>query len=194
MSSINQISEEQMMELYAADMQEDKKWRTFFRIFVIVALIVIILLIIFLPCHCNCDKGEPEGKNPWDMTLDDDITDDDGRSKEVDDLNKMVEDGMITISMNADPVFENGSAKGSLSIENDKSNKRPQIIQIYKDSDGELIYTSGLIPVGKFLNSAALDVKLPKGDYKCTAYFNAMNEDGTIAGTAGANITIHILN
>lgn len=168
-----------------------------YKVFVVLGIIVIILLILFKPCNCNCkccNSGDTNTNTYFDTSVSDDVSDSKTESK-VSDLNKQVEDGMITMSMNSNPVFENGSAKGNLLIENDKSNKHPQVIQIYRDDNKELIYTSSMIPVGKFVNEAKLDVKLPKGEYKCTAYFNAVDEKtGEKLGTSGANITVHILN
>ena len=168
-----------------------------YKIFVVLGIIAIILLIIFKPCNCNCNcncNGTANQTTYFDTTVSDEVSNSETESK-VNDLNKQVEDGMITMSMNANPAFENGSAKGNLLIENDKSNKHPQVVQIYRDDTKELIYTSSMIPVGKYINEDTLDVKLSKGEYKCTAYFNAVNETtGETLGTSGANITIHILN
>lgn len=167
-----------------------------YKIFVVIGIIAIILLIIFKPCNCNCNCNCKNGNQStyFDTKVSGEVSDAETESK-VNDLNKQVEDGMITMSMNANPAFEDGSAKGNLLIENDKSNKHPQVVQIYRDDTKELIYTSSMIPVGKYINEDTLDVKLPKGEYKCTAYFNAVDEKtGEKLGTSGANITIHILN
>ena len=165
-----------------------------YKIFVVLGIIAIILLILFKPCNCNCNCSKSDDGTYFDTTVSDAVSDTETESK-VNDLNKQVEDGMITMSMNSNPAFENGSAKGNLLIENDKSNKHPQVIQIYRDDTKELIYTSSMIPVGKYINEDTLDVKLPKGEYKCTAYFNAVDEKtGEKLGTSGANITIHILS
>lgn len=167
-----------------------------YKIFVVLGITAIILLIIFKPCNCNCNCNCKNGNQStyFDTKVSGEVSDAEIESK-VNDLNKQVEDGMITMSMNANPAFEDGSSKGNLLIENDKSNKHPQVIQIYRDDTKELIYTSSMIPVGKYINEDTLDVKLPKGEYKCTAYFNAVDEKtGEKLGTSGANITIHILN
>lgn len=166
-----------------------------YKIFVALGIVAIILLIIFKPCNCKCDCAKSTSQSTYfDTTVDDSVSDEKTESA-VADLNKQVEDGMITMSMNAEPSFDNGSAKGNLLIENDKSNKHPQVVQIYRNDTNELIYTSSMIPVGQFINEDTIDVKLPKGDYKCTAYFNAVDEKtGAKLGTSGANITIHILN
>ncbi|MGN0499177.1 MAG: hypothetical protein ACI4F6_08995 [Acutalibacteraceae bacterium] len=175
--------------------QKFKILNLLYKIFVALGIVAIILLIIFKPCDCKCDCAKSTSQSTYfDTTVDDSVSDEKTESA-VADLNQQVEDGMITMSMNADPSFDNGSAKGNLLIENDKINKHPQVVQIYRNDTKELIYTSSMIPVGQFINDDTLDVKLPKGDYKCTAYFNAVDENtGEKLGTSGANITIHILN
>lgn len=167
-----------------------------YKIFVVLGIIAIILLIIFKPCNCQCNVNNSSSNSStyFDTTTDDSVSDS-ANSSVVDDLNKQVEDGMITMSMNTEPVFENGSAKGNLLIENDKSNNYPQVVEIYRDDTNELIYTSSMIPVGKFVNEDTLDVNLSKGDYECTAHFNAVDENtGEKLGTACVEITLHIQN
>lgn len=107
-------------------------------------------------------------------------------------LNRQVAEGMITMSMNPDPTFENGRAKGSVLIHNNESNRHTQVVQILRDDTGEVIYTSGAIPVGKYINSDALAVGLDAGDYPCTAYFNSVDDAGQILGTGAVHITVHI--
>lgn len=175
-----------------------KKSEVIYKIFVVLGIIAIILLILFKPCNCNCNCNPTTCTNSnndtyFNTNVDDSVSD--GKSKEdvVSDLNKQVEDGMITMSMNTEPVFSDGSSKGNLLIENDKSNKHPQVVQIYLQDSNKLIYESGMIPVGKSIQEDNLDVILEKGIYKCIAYFNAVDETtGKKLGTSGANITVHI--
>lgn len=111
------------------------------------------------------------------------------------DLNKKVEASMINISMNLSPVFQTGESKGNLLIVNEEINNYMQVVEIYLNGTNELIYRSGGIPVGSKIEMASLDRALEKGDYDCTAYFNAVNsETGELIGKAGAAITISVLN
>ena len=167
-----------------------------YRIITAVLLIVIILLLSLLNKNCHCCCSEIDGI-PWDSNV---TYDEYQHQSDVDALNQKAADGMITVSMNADPVFENGTAKGNLQILNDVSNTRPQVVEIYlKNTEGKvnkdkLVYRSGKIPVGGKIQSVALDQKLSKGDYAALAVFNAISDNDEIIGTVGADITLHILN
>ena len=108
-------------------------------------------------------------------------------------LNEKVAEGMINISANTAPIFEDGASEGNLMLVNESINNYPQKVQIVRNDTGEQIYESGAIAVGSKIERAKLDVVLPAGTYECTAYFHNLDpESGAIIGTAGAIITITI--
>ena len=110
-------------------------------------------------------------------------------------LNNKVAEGMINISANTAPIFEDGASEGNLMLVNESINNYPQKVQIVRNDTGEQIYESGAIAVGSKIERARLDVDLPAGTYECTAYFHNLDpESGAIIGTAGAIITITIKN
>ena len=110
-------------------------------------------------------------------------------------LNEKVAEGMINISMNTAPYFENSKAEGNVMIVNESIDNYPQKVQIVRNDTGEQIYESNAIPVGSKIERAMLNVTLPAGTYECTAYFHNLDpESGEIIGTAGAIITITIKN
>ena len=110
-------------------------------------------------------------------------------------LNEKVAEGMINISMNTAPYFENGTAEGNVMIVNETINNYPQKVQFVRNDTGEKIYESGAIAVGSKIERARLGVSLPAGTYECTAYFHNLDpETGAVIGTAGAIINITIKN
>jgi len=109
-------------------------------------------------------------------------------------LNEQLEEGMINISMNTSPWFEDDTSLGNLMIVNETINRHPQKVEIVRNDTGEVIYTSGAIPVGSKIEAAKLDVELEAGVYECTALFHNLDNSGNIIGSAGANITITIKN
>ena len=110
-------------------------------------------------------------------------------------LNQKVEEGMINISMNTAPYFEDGKAEGNVMIVNESINNYPQQVEFIRNDTQEVIYQSKAIPVGSKIEHAALDVELPAGTYECTAMFHNLDPvSGEIIGTAGAIINITIKN
>ena len=115
--------------------------------------------------------------------------------EEIEDrLNTQLEEGMINISMNTSPYFEDGASKGNLMIVNETINRYPQKVQIIRNDTEEIIYTSGAIAVGSKIEAAALDADLDAGVYECTALFHNLDKSGNLIGSAGAIITITIKN
>ena len=110
-------------------------------------------------------------------------------------LNEKVAEGMINISANTAPIFEDGTSEGNLMLVNEDINLYPQKVQIIRNDTGEQIYESGAIAVGSKIERAKLDVDLPAGTYECTAYFHNLDPGtGATLGMAGAIITITIKN
>ena len=109
-------------------------------------------------------------------------------------LNQQLEEGMINISMNTSPWFEDATSPGNLMIVNETINCYPQKVEIVRNDTGEVIYTSGAIPVGSKIEAAKLDMELEAGSYECTALFHNLDNSGNIIGSAGAIITITIKN
>ncbi|WP_294852429.1 hypothetical protein [uncultured Oscillibacter sp.] len=163
---------------------------------VILGTIVAVIGIALLLRSCGTGNEVPSPKN-FDLTQNEDIQQGDAEKRQqediIADLNEKVEEGMMNISMNMAPTFPTGTSKGDLLIVNDDMNRYPQVIEIYRDDTGELIYTSGGIPVGSRLEKDFLDVDLAKGVYPCTAYFHAIDPDTNHAvGTAAAKIEITV--
>ena len=113
----------------------------------------------------------------------------------VESLNEKVDEGMINISMNTSPIFQDGHSTGNLMIVNESINRYPQKVVITRNDTGETIYTSGAIPVGSKIEAAALDVELQAGTYECTAMFHNLDPvTGDSLGYAGAIISITVVS
>ena len=111
-----------------------------------------------------------------------------------DSLNEKVEEGMINISMNTSPVFSDGESTGSLMIVNEDINRYPINVEITRNDNGEVIYTSKAVPVGSQIEADTLDVDLPAGVYECTAmFFNLDPTTGDRLGSAGVVIELTVL-
>lgn len=166
----------------------------------IAALALCAALLFFLAgCHKNEAGEERQSGSGWDLT--EDTGSQEGgiktRSQEEirEELNRKVEEGMINISMNLNPAFEDGASEGNLLIVNEEINRYPQIVEIYLKDTDTLLYRSGGISVGHSVERGKLLVDLDAGDYACVAFFNAIDPNtNELVGKAGAEITISVLH
>ena len=119
------------------------------------------------------------------------LNDPEGRQRELD---AIVEEGMVAFSINATPFMKNGASTANLLVENPPGNGKRFTITIERDDTGEEIYQSGYLEPEQYIDYVPLDVTLPKGEYPCTAYFDAYRiSDDTFIGRAGAQITLYVL-
>lgn len=164
---------------------------------IVVLVLVIIAAAVFLLKSCSGDEQAEETPNAgivYDTGAVEGGWDEADLDKIVEGLNEKVEEGMINISMNTSPSFEDGTASGSLMIVNEGVNRYPQVVEITRNDTNEVIYKSGAIPVGSKIESAKLSVDLDAGTYDCTAMFYNVDPDtGEYLGCAGAIITVTVL-
>lgn len=114
-------------------------------------------------------------------------------SGDFEDLDKIVDEGMLTFSINVTPSFSDGTSSGNLMIENAEINNNRFTCAIYRKDNGEKIYQSGTLDPGQYIENAPLDADLEPGEYPCTAYFETYKlSDNTPIGQAAAEITVYV--
>ena len=114
--------------------------------------------------------------------------------KRQEELNSVVEEGMLAFSINATPFMKNGKAKANLMVENPPNNGKRFTVTIQRDDTGEKIYESGYLDPEQYIDEVPLDVELEQGEYACTAYIDAYRiSDNGYIGRAGAQITLYVL-
>lgn len=163
----------------------------------ILGILIVIIAVLLLLKGCKAPAETDAGHmNDGGLVIDKNAEEGGWRGTDteavIESLNRKVEEGMINISMNTSPYFEDGDSYGNLMIVNEKTNNHPQIVSIVMNSTGEEIYRSGGIPVGSKIEKAKLGVSLPKGVYECTAMFHSVDENGNDLGCAGAIITVTV--
>lgn len=137
------------------------------------------------PPEVQYPQLEPEG-NVKSGTLNDPA----GRQAELD---AIVEEGMLTFSINATPVMRNGKSAANLLIENPPNNGNRFTVTINREDTGEKIYQSGYLDPEQYIEEVNLDVDLPAGEYNCTANFDAYRiSDNAYIGRAAARITLYV--
>ena len=150
----------------------------------LIALLVLLIIAAAVFLLRSCTDGKTPDLAPGGIVYDPGAVEggwnEADTDKIVDALNEKVEQGMINISMNTTPTFQNGSSAGNLMIVNESVNNYPQVVEIHRNDTGEVIYKSG----------ADLDA----GTYECTAlFYNVDPDSGEYLGCAGAVITVTVL-
>lgn len=114
----------------------------------------------------------------------------------VDILSTKVAEGMVDIGIAAGPVFENGGKKGRIAIENIAANHYSFQVDIRLDDTGDIIYQSGLIDPGFYIEYIELNKTLQAGDYQATAHFTTYSLDETEDKISEANVKIvlHVMD
>lgn len=114
-------------------------------------------------------------------------------SGDFEDLDKIVDEGMLTFSINSTPSFPDGTSPGNLMIENAEINNNRFTVAIYRNDTNEKIYESGYLDPGQYIESAPLSADLDPGQYECTAQFSTYKlADNTPIGQAAAEVTVYV--
>jgi len=108
-------------------------------------------------------------------------------------LDSIVEEGMLAMSINATPSGKTTGLDRNINwlIENPSNQGKLIRVEISRDDTGGIIYETGAIPPGNYVESAPLKEALPPGTYLCTAKFYAYKEeDESFIGQAAAQIKL----
>lgn len=117
--------------------------------------------------------------------------------EEIDELlNEKVAEGMVNIGIAAEPIFEKNGKKGRIGIENIEANHYSFQVTVTLDETRELLYESGIIDPGYYIEYIELEKKLRAGDYPATAVFTTYSLDESedkIAETR-VKLTLHVMD
>lgn len=123
--------------------------------------------------------GELAGKTPTQM-------------QEI--LDEKVKEGEVLIGIASEPIFEYGGQRGRIGIENDERNNYSFQVTLTLDSTGEVLYESGVIDPGYYVEFIELNRTLEAGDYPVTATFTtySLTESPDPIAEIKASITFHV--
>lgn len=110
------------------------------------------------------------------------------------DMQSRVDDSMFETNMNVVWNFPDGeSPSDDAYVANAGSNHYAISFDVLLDGT-EVIFTSGVIPVGKRIKEIKLDRNLPAGSYEAVCMYHLLREDGTENSSFGVNIYLNINN
>ena len=111
-------------------------------------------------------------------------------------LSEKVKEGMVDIGIAAEPIFEQSGKRGRLGIENIAANRYSFQVTLKLDETGEILYESGLIDPGYYVEFVELKRRLQAGDYPATAMFTTYSLDESEDKIAETNVKIilHVMD
>ena len=162
---------------------------------VLVVVLLLVVAVLGAAVYLLLERSKPEAKEGLAYEANVIAGDIPGKSKEERqrELNSVVEEGMLAMSINATP---SGKAAGedrgiNWLIENPSNQGKLIRVEVWRDDTDEIIYETGAIKPGNYVESAPLKKELPAGQYDCTARFYAYQEENeTYIGQAAARITL----
>lgn len=173
-------------------MREKRRKQSGFPFAVILLLVLILAAVLCLLVRESRKTERKEGLAYEANVVAGDIP---GKSKEERqrELDSIVEEGMLAMSINATPVGKTTGTDRNINwlVENPSNQGKLIRVEVWLDSQEELIYETGAIPPGNYVESAPLRTELPPGEYNCTARFYAYQEETeTYIGQAAAQIRL----
>lgn len=113
------------------------------------------------------------------------------------DIGNEVKEGYFETYMNTDWAFPDGASETTNAVlGNSPNNKKPIRCEVLLEDTEEVVFSTGVIPVGAELPAFKLDVDLDAGTYDavCMVYLLDETEDGTYVdySSAGFNVTITV--
>lgn len=108
--------------------------------------------------------------------------------------NQSLIENMEYISLERQIYFETAQAKGIARISNDGQSKFRCQVTLVRDATGEVLYKSGLIEPGYYIEEIHLKGSLKKGYYPCTAVWSFYSEHDEYAGETAWKIVVIVMN
>lgn len=176
------MSEKEQEQTKEITSEEQKKKKKRIIIIILLLLIVVAVVVIFLLTR------KPDG-----------VITEENYKQITEDMKNDVQEGYFETYMNTNWTFPDGTSETTDAIlGNSPNNKKSIRCEVFLADTSEVIFSTGVLPVGAELPPFKLDVDLDAGIYDavCMIYLLDEEEDGSYTdySNAGFNITITVEN
>lgn len=157
----------------------------------IIGIVILALLALALFTVYRWYKGQEKKRLEYERNVT--VGDLPGKDREARkrELQELVDKSRISFSINATPVREKGEKEVNWMLENPKKNGKLLKTRIFRKDNGSCIYETKAMRPGTYLESGRLKKELPSGEYACTAFFYAYDEESEeYIGKAGAEVLL----
>lgn len=169
----------------------DKKKKTGIIVGIVVAILLMIIgVLVFMLFQKK--EGEPEESGGYVM--------DEGNYQQIqENMAEEVSEGYFETYMNTTWTFADGTSETQDAVlGNSPNNTKPIRCEVILNDTEEVIYKTGVLPVGAVLDPFKLDKDLDAGTYEATCQIYLLKEqgDGTYKdfSSAGFYVTIEVEN
>lgn len=158
-----------------------------------IVLIIFIVCILFIPksyinIFINPNYFDKTAQDLSQKTIND-------KERLLEELQKYADASNFSVEISATMVFQDGRDVGIMNIANPENNIYNMIVDIYINETNKLIYKSGVLKPGDYIENDNLKVFLEKGVYDATAVVKAVAPNtNDVIGEVAFDITIHILS
>lgn len=160
-------------------------------LFIMVLMVIIVVLFILLIGKEKQEggTGEPQGY----------VMNEENYQQIMEEMHSDVREGYFETYMNTEWTFSDGKSETKDAVlGNSPNNTKPIRCEVVLEDTEEVVFHTGVIPVGVQLSPFKLDVDLDMGRYDavCMVYLLDEMEDGTYKdySSAGFNVTIVVEN
>lgn len=154
------------------------------------ACVIVAVAIVGFFIYKSMQPGQQEQPEPAETgSL---VVDESNLESIAEDMQSKVDDSMFETSMNVVWNFPDGtSPSDDAYVANAGSNHYAISFEVLLDGT-EVIFTSGVIPVGNRIKEIRLDKELPAGSYDAVCMYHLLREDGTENSSFGVNIILNV--
>lgn len=153
------------------------------------ACVVVAVLIVGFFIYKSMQPGPQEPASAGSL-----VVDESNLESIAEDMQSVVDDSMFETNMNVVWNFPDGeSPSDDAYVANSGNNHYAVSFEVLLDGT-EVVFTSGVIPVGNRIREIKLDRDLPAGSYEAVCMYHLLREDGTENSSFGVNIYINVNN
>lgn len=142
---------------------------------------ILLAIVLMASLFCFMDRGKTEeyGGLSYEANIVEGAIPGKSREERQRELDSIVGEGMLSMSINATPSGSTTGTDKSINwmIENPSNQGKLIRVEISLEDTGEIIYETGAIPPGNYVEPAPLKKALPPGRYSCVATFYAYREE-----------------
>lgn len=163
-----------------------------------IIIAIIVLILILLLAYCGYEQLRPKSRHELDRNALEGFLPGKTEEEIQAELDRIIDESRFNVTINSLITLRDG--KADVRIENVPANNYYMQVDLYvypetgSTDNPQMIYQSGVIQQGHYIETADAETDLPEGYYDGLAVFHALYPDETMEeiGQTSMNVVIHI--